>query len=312
MAARGRNEPAAKAGVHCFAESEAAARRLAGIMGASCQRIEVHVFPDGERRVKVAATGAQAILYRSLNDARARDPDDKLMEVLLAASALRANGARRVTLVAPYLPYMRQDIAFHPGEAVSQMLVGRLLGQSFDAVIAVDPHLHRIRKLSTAVKHGTAISAAPAFVELLRKEKAPPETVIVGPDAESESQVRRLAEPLGLSFMTAEKRRRGDREVSIRLPRTPSLKGRPVVLFDDMVSTGATLCQCAVLALQAGAASVEALAVHALFGPGETGAFEAAGIKRLRSSDSLTHPTNAVFLAPLIAAALGRARRPKA
>jgi len=306
MAGRRHAGAASETGIHCFAESADAARRLAGILKAPCTPVEVHVFPDGERRVRVSGVLPHAVLYRSLNDAAARDPDDKLVEVLLAASALRDGGAGRVTLVAPYLAYMRQDVAFHPGEAVSQRVMGRLLGQAFDKVIAVDPHLHRTRDLSAVFGRGkgTAVSAAPAFAELLAREKVPPETVVIGPDSESRAQVERLAAPLGLAFLTAEKTRRGDREVSIALPPAPGLEGRPVILFDDVVSTGATLCQCAVLALQAGAASVEALAVHALFGPGETGAFEAAGIARIRSSDSLPHPTNAVALAPLIAAAL--------
>lgn len=292
--------------VHGFAESAGPARRLAGLLNARFEMVDTHIFPDGERRVRVGQTGRHAILYRSLNDPRSRDPDDKLIEVLLAAAALRARGAGKITLIAPYLAYMRQDIAFHPGEAVSQKVIGKLLGAAVDAVIAVDPHLHRTRNLAAVFGKGkgVAISAAPAFVALLRGEKVAPDTVIVGPDAELEGQVRRLAEPLGLEFMTAEKRRRSDREVSIRLPKAALLKGRPVVLFDDMVSTGATLCQCALLAGQAGTASIEALAVHALYGPGEEAAFEAAGIARLRSSDSLPHPSNAVALAPLLCAAL--------
>lgn len=295
-----------EAAVHRFAENSASAENLAKFLGAPCRAVEVHVFPDGERRVRVAPTSPRAILFRSLNDASARDPDDKLIEVLLAASALRDGGATHVTLVAPYLAYMRQDIAFQKGEAVSQKLLGRLLGEAFDRVITVDPHLHRTHDLSHVVGagKGLAISAAPAFAELLRRENIAKNTIIIGPDAESEAQVRRLAEPLGLKFMTAEKRRLNDREVAIDLPAADALKGRNVVLFDDMVSTGATLCQCARLAARAGATSIEALAVHALFGAEEAAAFAAAGIARFRSSDSLPHPTNAVALAPLIAAAL--------
>ena len=292
--------------VHAFPDNEAPARRLAALVSARFETIDVHVFPDGERRVRVGSPGRHAIIYRSLNDPQSRDPDDKVIEVLLASAALRAAGARRITLVAPYLAYMRQDVAFRPGEAVSQKVIGKLLGGAVDTVLAVDPHLHRTRSLGAVfgAGKGLAISAAPAFVDLLRAERVRPDTVILGPDAESEAQVRRLAKPLGLLGVTAKKRRSGDRKVRVRLPDAGLLKGRPVVLFDDMVSTGATLCQCAVLAGRAGAASIEALAVHALYGPGEQAAFEAAGIARVRSSDSLVHPSNAVALAPLIAAAL--------
>jgi ribose-phosphate pyrophosphokinase len=294
------------AAIHFFADSEAPAYRLAELLGTPAAPVEVHVFPDGERRVRAGEASSDVILYRSLNDVAARDPDDKLIEVLLAASALRDRGAVRITLVAPYLSYMRQDVAFRPGEAVSQKVVGDLLGRAFDRVIAVDPHLHRTRDLDAVFGPGgnLALSAAPAFVELLRAERVAPETLVIGPDAESLAQVRRLAEPLALQYLTAEKRRSGDREVEVVFPADAPLQGRPVILYDDMVSTGATLSRCAVLALQHGARSVEALAVHALYGPGEAAAFEAAGIRRLRSSDSLAHPSNAVFLAPLLAEAL--------
>jgi hypothetical protein len=57
---------------------------------------------------------------------------------------------RHLTLVAPYLAYMRQDIAFHPGEAVSQRIVGPFLASLFDAVVTVDPHLHRVATLQEA------------------------------------------------------------------------------------------------------------------------------------------------------------------
>ena len=292
--------------VHAFPDCEEPARRLAALVNARFETIDAHVFPDGERRVRVTSPGRHAIIYRSLNDPQSRDPNDRLIEVLLACSALRAAGTCRITLVAPYLAYMRQDVAFRHGEAVSQKVIGRLLGGAVDTVLSVDPHLHRTRSLGAVfgAGKGLAISAAPAFVELLRAERVRPDTVVLGPDAESEAQVRRLARPLGLQWLTAEKRRSGDRTVRVRLPNAGLLKGRPVVLFDDMVSTGATLCQCAVLAGRAGAASIEALAVHALYGPGEQAAFQAAGIARVRSSDSLVHPSNVVALAPLIAAAL--------
>ncbi|MCZ4328253.1 ribose-phosphate pyrophosphokinase-like domain-containing protein, partial [Brachybacterium paraconglomeratum] len=85
-------------------------------------------------------------LYRSLDQ-----PNEKLVELLLAARTARTLGAPHLTLVAPYLPYMRQDIAFSPGEAVSQRIVGPFLASLVDAVITVDPHLHRVASLRDVV-----------------------------------------------------------------------------------------------------------------------------------------------------------------
>jgi len=85
------------------------ARRLARSLDATFAAVRTHAFPDGETLVRVAhRAGAEAILVQSFND-----PDRKLMPALLAADALRRSGARRVTQVAPYFAYMRQDKMFH-------------------------------------------------------------------------------------------------------------------------------------------------------------------------------------------------------
>ncbi len=101
---------AARYDVHGFAADDAAGRRLADRLGAPYRPIQVRRFPDGESLVSVDAARGPAVVYHTLND-----PNDKLIELLLAASALRDNGAGRLILVAPYLPYMRQDKAFAPG-----------------------------------------------------------------------------------------------------------------------------------------------------------------------------------------------------
>src|SRR5690606_12123678 len=106
-----------------------------------------HRFPDGELRLRLPATlPAAVVLFRGLHQ-----PNEKLVELLLTARTARGAGARHLTLVAPYLAYMRQDMAFAPGEAVSQRIVGDFLAQLFDAVITVDPHLHRVARLDEAV-----------------------------------------------------------------------------------------------------------------------------------------------------------------
>lgn len=78
-------------------------------------------------------------------DPVAPQPNDKLVELMRAAVTARELGARWITLVAPYLCYMRQDTAFVPGDAVSHAIVGKWLGGLFDRVVTAEPHLHRTR-----------------------------------------------------------------------------------------------------------------------------------------------------------------------
>ena len=112
-------------------------------------------------------------------------PNEKLLELLLAAQTARELGAREVTLVAPYLAYMRQDCAFAPGEAVSQRHVGGFLAALFDRLVTVDPHLHRVAALGDIAPgaDAVAVSAAPLIGRFLREHAAAP--VLVGPDEES-------------------------------------------------------------------------------------------------------------------------------
>jgi ribose-phosphate pyrophosphokinase len=98
--------------------------------------------------------------------------------------------------------------------------------------------------------------------------------------------------------------RRGDRDVTVALPLDAPLKGRPVIIVDDVISSGETIFACARGARARGAASVRVFGVHALFGPETTARFEAEGLGIPLSCDGVPHPTNALPLARLIADAL--------
>ena len=284
--------------LHAFSEGGEAAARLSETLGIPCREISVHSFPDGESLVRISSTAGTAIVYRSLDR-----PNDKLIDLILAASALRDAGVTRLVLVAPYLCYMRQDTAFHPGEAVSQKVIGRLLDGTFDEIVTVDPHLHRTLHLSEVFPAAKAVSvsATSIFAAQLRADGIAVDAILVGPDSESRQWVEAVAKPLGLDVLVGEKTRRSDRGVDIVVPDVAAIKGRPAVVIDDVVSTGGTLIQCAKRLIAAGAASVEVLAVHALWGPEEEAALRASGISRIRSSDSIQHPSSAIHLAPLLA-----------
>ena len=288
-----------------FPDSEPAARRLADALGVTYHAVALRRFPDGESLVRVEPAADKAILYRSLDR-----PNDKLVEILLAAAALRDGGSRHLTLVAPYMAYMRQDMAFNPGEAVSQRVVGRLIAAAVDRVVTVNPHLHRTTDIATVFPGiaATALDAAPAFAGWLAEAGIGADCLVLGPDAESAPWAAALAARLGAEAATAVKRRDGDRAVAITLPAAVPLTGRTVLLLDDVASSGTTLAECAQAARAAAAARIVALVIHALHDDAAARRLAAAGIERVVSSDSVAHPSNAVELAPLLAAAL-RANR---
>lgn len=277
------------------------ARRLASRLGVAATEIAIHRFPDGELGVTVAQAAPVTIIYAPLDQ-----PNDKLLSILFAAEALRRNGAERLVLVAPYLCYMRQDAAFHPGEAISQRAVGRLLAGLVDRVITIDAHLHRIADIHDVFPGIEAdnLTAVPAVSDAVRTAGFDPRTIVVGPDVESRHWVEELAGRLGLTHAVAQKVRRDDHSVDIVLGDPKAVAGRPVLVIDDIVSSGGTLIACARSVMAAGAIMVDAIVTHALFPPELLGEFMRAGIRSIRSTNSVPHPTNAIALDSVLATAL--------
>jgi ribose-phosphate pyrophosphokinase len=285
-----------------FDDERAFARRLAAGARIEASPIRRHRFPDGELKLRLPPRlPRQIAILRSLHL-----PNEKLIELWLAARTARRLGAATVTLVAPYLAYMRQDRAFVPGEAISQQQIGALLAALFDRVITVDPHLHRIASLAEILPETATVtlSAAPAIGQFLRRRAA--DALLIGPDEESAQWVRSAAEAANVEWTVARKVRRGDRRVAIAMPDV-NVRARRVVLVDDMISTGRTLVEAARMLTKAGASRVDVAATHALFSEDAADALRGAGVRSIWTTDTVPHPTNAIRLAGLLADAL-RAR----
>ena len=282
-----------------FIEDLSSASAIAAAAGFKHAAIERHRFPDGELKLRLPTKlPARVTLLRTLDN-----PNEKLVELMLVARTARTLGAHHVTLVAPYLAYMRQDIAFQPGEVVSQRVVGRFLAELFDAVITVDPHLHRVATLAEAVPvaQATVLSGAPLLADLIAKHYQRP--LLVGPDEESAQWVAQAAARHRFEHAVCHKIRRGDRDVQIALPDTP-VTGRNVVLMDDVASSGHTLAEAARLLLTAGAASVDVAVTHALFAGDAVKLIRLAGVGQIWSTDCIVHASNAVSMSGLIAQSL--------
>lgn len=281
-------------------DEQAPALRLADACGLPALCVERHRFPDEELRLRlpVDASGHlpdTLVIYRSLDR-----PNDKLVELLLIAREARKLGARHLLLVTPYLAYMRQDIAFHPGEIVSQRIIGAFLADLFDGVITVDPHLHRIDTLQEAIDspYAISLSGAPALAELIAREV--PGAILMGPDAESAQWIASAATVGGFEHGVCTKVRHGDHDVRITLPDVP-VQGRAVVLLDDVASSGRTLAVATQLLLAAGAATVDVAVTHALFAHDALQVIRDAGVRHIWSTDCIVHESNAIEMAPMLA-----------
>ena len=282
-----------------FDDERETACRFAETAGFDSAVVNRHRFPDGELKLRLPASlPAKVIVYRSLVH-----PNEKLIELLFVAQTARQLGASDLTLIAPYLAYMRQDIAFHEGEVVSQKVIGRFLAQVFDGLVTIDPHLHRVSTLEEAspVKRAITLSGAPLLGDYIAQKI--PDAFLLGPDSESSQWIASAAKKHGFDHAACEKIRRGDKDVQVQLPAV-DLKDRRVVILDDVASSGRTLAKATRAAIEAGASSVDVAVTHALFADDALQVIREAGVRHIWSTDCIAHESNVVSIAAILAEAL--------
>ncbi|MBE0439167.1 MAG: ribose-phosphate diphosphokinase [Gammaproteobacteria bacterium] len=279
-----------------FPEYQQQASQLAQAAKLPYAQIQIHHFPDGESQLFLPeALPKHLVVCRSLNN-----PNEKLVELMLVAASARKQGVETISLVAPYLCYMRQDKAFHPGEVVSQILIGELLATQFDHILTVDAHLHRVHDLSDAipVQKAINITATDPMADFLQNHVNNP--FLIGPDSESEQWVASIAQHYNLDYCIASKQRFGDKEVEVVLP-SADYHGRHIVIVDDMASTGKTLLATARKLAHYQPGSISVLVTHALFVDNAISELYAAGITNIWSCDTISHATNSISLAHFLA-----------
>jgi ribose-phosphate pyrophosphokinase len=285
--------------------NEALGARLALELGAERVETTIRRFPDGESyvRLETSVEGRAIAIAASLDR-----PDDKLMPLILAGATAREMGAGSVGLVAPYLPYLRQDRRFLPGEAVSARTFADLLSGRVDWLVTMDPHLHRLHRLAQVYRiPAESLTAAPRLAQWVGEHVVRP--LLVGPDEESRQWVEAVARDAAAPWAVLSKRRRSDAGVSVELPDLSAHRGRTPVLVDDIVSTGATLVEATHALRRAGHEPPYCVAVHAVLAGDAYPRLLAAGIRRLVTCNTITHPSNEIDVHDLLAAAAARQLR---
>lgn len=282
-----------------FPEVFPLAVRIADLSGGQAGAIDIHRFPDGESLVTLPddLAGKDVAILASLSD-----PDRLALPLRFAAETARELGARSIGLIAPYLAYMRQDRRFSPGQAISAPLFARFLEESFDWLATADPHLHRIHSLSDLFTiPARSIETAPLLAEWIAANV--PDAVLLGPDSESRQWVAQVAHLANRPFEVLEKRRSGDRDVEVSVPRSEALLAGTPVIIDDIASSGRTLIQAIGRLRAAGARPPVCIVIHAVFAGNAHAAILAAGAARIVTTDSIPHSTNEISLAGMLSAA---------
>jgi len=280
--------------IHYFSGNQAFAKELCKATDWPGFLIETHQFPDGESLIRVhPKPGRKAFVLCSLDN-----PNEKIFETLCAADALRRAGAKRVGLIVPYLAYLRQDKVFHEGEPISQRVIAKVLGESFDEVVTLEAHLHRIRKLSEVFPcKAVSISAAPAIAQWVRKNV--PKALLVGPDEESEPWIRAISRLSNLPYVVGQKTRVGDRRVRISFP--DAIEETTAIIVDDIASSGVTIAVAAKALAKCGVDEIHCAIVHPIFERGALRRIQSAGVVELVSGNTIVHGSNAMSMSGLIA-----------
>jgi ribose-phosphate pyrophosphokinase len=227
--------------------------------GAEAGRYESYAFADGERayRLRENVRGERVALIASV-----LPNPESLFEISAVHHLLRENGARKTTIVIPYLGYARQDRPTRPGEgSIGRMVLESLQKMNPSQVILFDVHSDLIRKDFRPIV--TELSALPLIADALAKH---PPDVIVSPDAGFVSMAGRLQKLLKpRPDLAVIEKVRPKPNVAIAKHLHGDVRGKDVLIADDMIDTGGTLSEALKLVSQNGAHDIRLAATHGIF-----------------------------------------------
>lgn len=259
------------------------AEKVAKKLNLELSPLEIHIFPDGEKRVRVEdkVLDEECVVIQSAGT----PADSNYMELLFIVDALKRSGAKSITAVIPYLGYQRQDHIFRDGEAVSLRVVIEAMERiGASKIITFDLHSIKIPEFfKIPIIH---LSALPLFAEEIKKLG---DGVLVTPDMGGIRRIKILSEELKMPFATIVK----DRDLTTGKIQSQGFEGEirdTAFIVDDMISTGETLVKAAELLLAKGAKRVFAFATHPVFSMENSQNLYNSPIEKIYTTDSIEIP----------------------
>jgi len=258
---------------------------------------EVKVFPDGETRLRFEekVSGKTVLIVQSTYP----PPDHNLFQLLLASHRLSQEGAK-VHAVVPYLAYARQDKEFVAGEVVSLGVVSHLLRSGgVSRLTTVD--IHSAEGLSLFAMPVYSVSAIPSLVSYVKKNFKLNQPVVVAPDFGGSKRSEAFASLLQAMFVQLSKKRdRVTGQVKVESSKL-EVKGRDVLVVDDIISTGGTVRAAGIVLREAGAARVIAVCSHPLLVGDAMEKLESAGIREVVGTNTVPSEVSKVDVSEAIA-----------
>ncbi|MDA4125292.1 MAG: ribose-phosphate pyrophosphokinase [Thaumarchaeota archaeon] len=273
---------------------------VANKLGVGLLNAQFKVFPDGESKFTVdeKVSGKSVVLVQSTYP----PVDQHLFQLLLAAHQLSQDGAK-VTAVVPYLAYARQDKEFLPGEGVTLGVVAHLMrAAGVRRLVTVD--MHSAEGLSLFSFPTYSVSAVPSLVGYARDHLDYRDPVVISPDFGGSKRTEAFAQLYGAKFIQLSKTRdRVSGEVTVKDAKL-EVKGKEVIIVDDIISTGGTVCAAAETVLKQGAKKVAAVCTHGLFVGDAIQKLEKAGVKTIVGTNTVPGMFSAVDVSDAISSHL--------
>lgn len=249
-----------------------------------------HQFPDEETLLKIHSdvSNREVIIVASLEK-----PNLKILPLLFFAETARDLGATRITFIAPYLAYMRQDKQFHPNEGFTAKYFAKLISRYFDKLITVEPHLHRIHSLNEIYTIPTKVLYANKDIaQWISKNVTNP--ILIGPDEESKEWVYEISQIINAPFVILEKTRKGDRSVEIEMPDLKAFTHHTPILIDDIISTGISMLETIFHLKKYDMLPPICIGVHGVFVDNSYEDILSAGAKQIVTCNTVLHASNGI------------------
>ena len=242
-------------------------------------------FPDGEVRVKIEedVRGADVFVVQPT----CPPVNDNLMELVLLVDAFKRASAERITAVIPYFGYARQDRKDEGRVPISAKLVSNMIvGAGASRVLALDLHAAQVQGFfDIPVDH---LYASPVLTRYFRRLDIK-DLVVVAPDVGSSRLARGYAKRLNAGLAIVDKRRVSDRVTEV-MSVIGDVKGKGVLMIDDMISTGSSITQAAKTVHDLGAKEIYLAATHALLCGNAMSLLDAAPVEAIVVTDTIPLP----------------------
>jgi ribose-phosphate pyrophosphokinase len=234
------------------------AEEISDRYGQDLGKMDVLKFSDGEFQpeIKESVRGSFVFIIQSTNP-----PGDNLLELLMMIDAAKRASADYITAVIPYFGYARQDRKDRPRVGIAAKLVANLLtAAGADRVMTMDLHAGQIQGFfDIPLDH---LNGSAIFLPYIQKQKWD-NLCFASPDVGSVKRARIYAQQFNANMVICDKYRKRANEVA-EMTLIGDVKNQNVILVDDMIDTGGTLCNAASLLMEKGAKSVRAFCTHAV------------------------------------------------